>query len=95
MLVIRREYGILKRLRSTPLPGALYLAAVLLSTLIVFALQSIVVVALGRRPLRRAAARRTGSLVRCSPSRSAPPSFAGLGLAIAALVRSAEGSRRS
>ena len=46
-LVIRRESGILKRLRSTPVPAVLYLAVVLLSNLIVLALQSITVVALG------------------------------------------------
>ena len=46
-LVIRREYGILKRLRSTPLPATLYLAVALLSNLIVVVLQSTVVVALG------------------------------------------------
>ena len=54
-LVIRREGGILKRLRATPLPPATYLAAVLVSTLIVFCLQ----MARDRRA-RRAALRRAG-----------------------------------
>src|SRR5512146_1996948 len=40
-LVIRREAGILKRLRSTPLPAPAYLGSVLASTLIVFALQTV------------------------------------------------------
>src|SRR5215470_11215756 len=35
-LVLRRESGILKRLRSTPLPPATYIAALLVSTLIAF-----------------------------------------------------------
>ena len=35
-LVIRRESGVLKRLRATPLPPATFLAAVLVSTLVVF-----------------------------------------------------------
>ena len=46
-LVIRREGGVLKRLRATPLPMATYLAAVLVSTLVVFVLQMLVTIALG------------------------------------------------
>ena len=46
-LVIRRELGILKRLRATPLPAATYLAAVLVSTLLVFFLQMLLTVGLG------------------------------------------------
>src|SRR5262249_17516006 len=47
-LVIRRENGILKRLRSTPLPPATYVSAVLVSTLIVFALQTVALFLMGR-----------------------------------------------
>jgi len=47
ILVGRREAGVLKRLRSTPLPPATYIAAVLLSTLVVFALQAVALVVLG------------------------------------------------
>ena len=87
-LVIRREFGILKRLRSTPLPAAVYLAATLLSNLIVVALQSLAVVALGvflfdaEAPadvLSFAVALALGAVA-----------FAGLGLAAAALIRSSE-----
>ncbi len=87
-LVIRRETGILKRLRSTPVPGALYLAVVLLSNLIVLALQSVTVVALGvglfdadlpDRPLSFLVALALGGIA-----------FAGLGLAAAALIQSQE-----
>src|SRR5204862_7243913 len=39
-LVVRRENGILKRLRSTPLSATTYIAALLTSTLIVFMLQA-------------------------------------------------------
>jgi ABC-2 type transport system permease protein len=38
-LVTRRELGILKRIRGTPLPPAVYLTAVLISITIVFAIQ--------------------------------------------------------
>jgi ABC-2 type transport system permease protein len=87
-LVMRREYGILKRIRSTPLSGALYLACMLGSNLIVFAIQAIGVVVLAviaydadwpGRPLSLAAALLIGALC-----------FAGLGLGAAALIRSAE-----
>ena len=40
-LVIRRESGILKRLRATPLPPPTYIAALLASTLVVFVLQTL------------------------------------------------------
>lgn len=89
MLVGRREMGVLKRLRSTPLPPGTYLGAVLVSTLVVFALQSVALLALGifvfdagapENPLGFAGAIVLGVA-----------SFAGLGLGAAALIRSAEG----
>src|ERR671939_1091210 len=48
LLVARREMGFLKRVRSTPIPSAVYLAAVLASITIVFAIQTIAVFALGK-----------------------------------------------
>src|SRR2546430_6428 len=48
MLVIRRESGILKRLRATPLPAAAFVAALLITTLAAFALEAVVMVAMGR-----------------------------------------------
>lgn len=89
ILVTRRETGVLKRLRATPLQPATYLAAVLLSTLATFALQAVALLALGRlafgasmpeNPLGFAGAIVLG--VAC---------FAGLGVGAASLIRSAEG----
>ncbi len=89
ILVGRREAGILKRLRSTPLPPRTYIAAVLLSTLVIFALQAVALLALGKvmfdaqapaNPLGFAGAVVLG--VAC---------FAGMGVGAAALIRSAEG----
>src|SRR5205823_8938210 len=48
ILVIRRESGVLKRVRATPLPPVTYLTAVLASTLLVFALQAVCLVVIGR-----------------------------------------------
>jgi ABC-2 type transport system permease protein len=89
ILVGRREAGFLKRVRATPLPPTVYIAAVLVSTLVVFVLQSVALLALGglvfgaRMPANElgfAAAVVLG--VAC---------FAGLGVGAASLIRSAEG----
>lgn len=88
-LVTRRESGVLKRLRATPLQPTTYLAAVLLSTLVTFALQAVALLALGglafdasmpENPLGFAGAIVLG--VAC---------FAGLGVGATSLIRSAEG----
>ena len=88
MLVTRREFGVLKRLRSTPLPAPVYLAATLLSNLIVVALQSAAVVALGLLLFDAEGPEDLASLVLALAIGAA--AFAGLGLAAAALIRSAE-----
>jgi ABC-2 type transport system permease protein len=89
-LVLRREYGILKRLRSTPLPPALYLAAVVTSALLVFALQALTIVVLGRVLYDARLPDGWPSLVLAFGF--AALCFAGLGLGLAALIRSAEGA---
>jgi ABC-2 type transport system permease protein len=89
-LVIRREGGVLKRVRATPLPPVTYLAAVLTSTLVVFVLQMSVTLVLGvtlygakgpESPLGLALAVLLGVAA-----------FAGLGFGAAALIRSSEGA---
>ena len=47
VIVIRREEGILTRLRSTPLPAPTYLIAVLVATMVAFLVQAVVIVAVG------------------------------------------------
>jgi ABC-2 type transport system permease protein len=88
-LVIRRESGVLKRLRATPLPPPIYLAAVLLSTLTTFALQSVALLALGGFAFGASMPRNwlgfAGAIV------LGVASFAGLGFGAASLIRSAEG----
>ena len=89
-LVVRREAGILKRLRATPLPAATYVAATLVSTLAVFVLQTIALFLLGKvlygTPFPHAA----GSLFLAVVIGAVV--FAALGVATASLIRSAEGS---
>lgn len=90
LLVIRREAGVLKRLRATPLPAATYIGALLTSTVVVYALEAVTLVVLGRilfgtrlptRIVSLALALLLGAVV-----------FAVLGLALTTFVRSAEGS---
>jgi ABC-2 type transport system permease protein len=89
-LVIRREDGLLKRLRGTPLPAVVYGLAVLASTLSVFLVQVLVLLGIGKllfgahlpeRPLSLLVAVLLGALA-----------FAGLGVAGAALIHSSEGA---
>ena len=89
ILVGRREAGVLKRLRSTPLPPATYIAAVLLSTLVVFALQAVALVVLGTFAFDASLPANwlgfAGAIV------LGVACFAGLGVGAASLIRSAEG----
>jgi ABC-2 type transport system permease protein len=89
-LVIRREYGILKRIRSTPLPPATYIAALLVSTLIVFALQTVALFLMGRALYSTPFPSDLGSLVVTVVIGAAV--FAALGTVTASVIRSAEGS---
>ena len=88
-LVVRREAGILKRLRATPLPPATYLGAVLVSTLVVFALQSAALLALGG--LAFGASMPANWLGFAGVVVLGVACFAGLGVGAASLIRSAEG----
>jgi len=90
ILVGRRETGTLKRLRATPLPPAAYIVAVIVSTLVVFSLQAVTLLLLGRALFgARAPANALGFVgvvvlgVAC---------FAGMGIGGAALIRSADGA---
>lgn len=88
ILVVRRESGVLKRLRSTPLPGPLYFATVLISNLLIVALQSVTVLALGAALFD--AQLPDDSLSFILACAIGALSFAGLGLAAAALIQSAD-----
>jgi ABC-2 type transport system permease protein len=89
-LVSRREIGILKRIRATPLPPAVYLTAVLVSIMIVFAIQVASLFALGRLLKSTPWPSHVLSLVLALALGAA--TFAALGLAITGFIRSLEGS---
>jgi ABC-2 type transport system permease protein len=89
-LVLRRESGVLKRLRSTPLPPATYIMALLISTLIVFGLQTVALFLLGRALYGTPFPPDYASFVVVIVIGAA--AFAALGTATAAAIRSAEGS---
>lgn len=89
-LVIRRESGVLKRVRGTPLPSVVYLAAVIVSELIVIAIQVVAQILIGRFLLDAGWPASVGGLIVALLLGAV--AFASLGLAVTALVRSAEGS---
>jgi ABC-2 type transport system permease protein len=89
-LVIRRESGVLKRLRATPLPAWAYVGGVLGSTLFVFGLEAVVLVALGRGLFGVPVPDHLFSLA--VTLLVGAVAFASLGLALTAAVKSAEGS---
>ncbi|MGL6278434.1 MAG: ABC transporter permease [Gaiella sp.] len=88
--VIRRENGVLKRLRATPLDPRAYLLAVVASVMLVFVAQMLLTVAIGiglydaQGPARWPA---LGAVVLFGGI-----AFAGLGFGAASLIRSAEGA---
>jgi len=90
ILVARRETGILKRIRSTPLPAATYLTAVLVSIMIVFALQAASLFVLGRLLKSTPWPGHLLSLALALALGAA--AFAGLGVAATGFIRSLEGS---
>jgi ABC-2 type transport system permease protein len=89
-LVIRRESGVLKRVRGTPLPPPVYVSAMIGSVLVVIAVEVVAQILIGRYALDAAWPASPLSFALLLLVGAA--SFAALGLAITGLVRSAEGS---
>jgi ABC-2 type transport system permease protein len=90
LLVIRRESGVLKRLRATPLPPATYVAAVLGSIIFIFLLEAAILIAIGRFAYDVPLPDPFLSLILVVLLGAA--SFAALGIGLTALIKSAEGS---
>jgi len=89
-LVVRREAGLLKRVRGTPLGPGLYLAAVIASTVVVIALQVVAQLLLGVYMLGADWPQRPAPFVFAILVGAA--AFAALGIAVTTVVRTAEGS---
>ncbi|MDQ3893696.1 MAG: ABC transporter permease [Actinomycetota bacterium] len=90
VLVIRRESGVLKRLRATPLPAPTYIAAMLATFLAAFGLEVVCLIVLARLLFDVPLPARGFSLALSLLLGAA--SFSALGIGLAGLVRSAEGS---
>jgi ABC-2 type transport system permease protein len=89
-LVVRRESGVLKRIRGTPLPPAAYVIAVLASVFCVILIESGLIIALGRLLYAVALPERWLSLIAVLALGAA--CFAAMGIGVTGLVRSSEGS---
>jgi ABC-2 type transport system permease protein len=89
-LVVRRESGVLKRIRATPLPASTYLLAVLASTFIVFLIEAGIIIAIGRLLFSVALPTQVFSLLATLVLGAL--AFAAMGVGITGLVRSSEGS---
>jgi len=89
-LVVRRESGVLKRVRATPLPPATYIVSVLGSTFLVFLIEAALIMTLGRTIFGVPLPEDMLSVLAILLIGAA--SFAAMGVGMTALVRSAEGS---
>ena len=90
VLVLRRESGILKRVRATPLPPPTYLLGVIVSTVIVYAIEAAALIVLARAVYGIEVNTQWLSLVLALLLGSL--SFAALGIALTGWIRSGEGS---
>lgn len=86
MLVYRREDGTLKRLRATPLPAATYIASLLASILVSFAITTLILFGIGFALFDVGVPDRIGSVLVLIVLGAG--AFAALGLAASALVKS-------
>jgi len=89
-MVIRRESGVLKRIRATPLPPHTYLLAVLGSTFVSFLIQAALIIGIGRVLFSVPFPDRLLSLLVLLAIGAA--AFAALGLGLTGFIRSAEGA---
>jgi ABC-2 type transport system permease protein len=90
VMVIRRESGILKRVRGTPLPASSYVVATLVSTIVVYAIEAVALIVLANVlfdvPFPHEWLAMTLALV------IGALAFAAMGLAVTTFIRSSEGS---
>lgn len=90
VLVLRRENGILKRVRATPLPPRTYLAAVIASTTLVYAIEAVALILLARLAFHVRLPHQWFSLLLAVVLGSL--AFAALGIALTGAIRSGDGA---
>ena len=90
VLVLRRESGVLKRVRATPLPPSLYLGAVITSTVIVYAIEAVALIVIGRVAFHIPFPHEWPSVVLSILLGTL--AFAALGIALTGLIRSGDGA---
>jgi ABC-2 type transport system permease protein len=90
VLVLRRESGVLKRVRGTPLPPATYLGSVITSTVIVYAIEAVVLILLGRVAFHIPLPDEWPSVVLAVLLGTL--AFAAMGIALTGLIRSGDGA---
>ena len=90
IVVARREMGILKRIRSTPIPAGAYLTAVMSSILIVFAIQAASLFVLGK--ILKSTPWPSNAVSMALILALGAGCFAALGLGLTGFIRSLEGS---
>jgi ABC-2 type transport system permease protein len=90
VLVIRRENGILKRLRSTPLPAHVYLLAILSAFMLAFALEGATLYGLAAASYNVGAPDSPGSFIAAMALGGL--AFAGIGIGLTGLIRREEGA---
>jgi ABC-2 type transport system permease protein len=90
VLVIRREQSLLKRLRATPLRSTTFVASLLASTLVVFAIETVALFVLGAVVYGTPFPSQVASLAVLVVFGGA--CFAAMGVGLSGLIHSAEGS---
>jgi ABC-2 type transport system permease protein len=90
VITLRREEGVLKRVRGTPLPPATYLGAVIASTVIVYLIESAALIAMARLLYDVPLPNEWLSVILAVLFGTL--AFAAMGLALTGLIRSGEGA---
>lgn len=90
VLVLRRESGVLKRVRATPLPPATYLSGVIVSTIFVYAIEAFALIVLARLLYHVPLPHEWPSVILAVLLGTL--AFAALGMALTGLIRSGDGA---
>jgi ABC-2 type transport system permease protein len=90
VLTLRRESGVLKRVRGTPLPPATYLGSVITSTVIVYAIEAVALIVLARLLYDVPFPHEWPSVILAILLGTL--AFAALGIALTSLIRSGDGA---